>query len=80
MTFRGRVKNGVVVLDPPASLPEGSLVEVSAVPEGPGDVPSPRQTLAERYADVIGIVEGLPADLSVEHDHYIHGSARRDEQ
>ena len=28
MTYRGRVKNGAVVLDPPADLPEGAAVEM----------------------------------------------------
>jgi hypothetical protein len=31
MTYRGHVKNGAVVLDPPAALPEGAAVEVSVV-------------------------------------------------
>ncbi|MGB7159200.1 MAG: hypothetical protein WBD40_14120 [Tepidisphaeraceae bacterium] len=31
MTYRGRVKNGAVVLDPPAELPEGAAVEVNVV-------------------------------------------------
>ena len=32
MTYRGHVKNGTVVLDPPAELPEGAAVEVNVVP------------------------------------------------
>ncbi len=32
MTYRGHVINGAVVLDPPASLPEGAAVEVNVVP------------------------------------------------
>jgi hypothetical protein len=30
MTYRGHVKQGVIVLDPPAQLPEGAEVEVRA--------------------------------------------------
>jgi hypothetical protein len=37
-------------------------------------------TLAERYATIIGTVDGLPADLSEQHDHYIHGALRRGEE
>jgi hypothetical protein len=33
MTVRGRVQNGVVVLPGPASLPEGTLVDVTPVAE-----------------------------------------------
>ena len=28
MTYRGHVKQGVIVLDPPAQLPEGTQVEI----------------------------------------------------
>jgi hypothetical protein len=70
MTYRGRVKNGVIVLEPPAVLPEGALVEVAPVEASR----EPARTLAERYADFIGIVEDLPADFAENHDHYIHGT------
>ncbi len=39
MTYRGQVRNGAVVLDPPAELPEGAAVEVNVVT-------SPRQQRA----------------------------------
>ena len=35
MTYRGRVKNGAVVLDAPAALPEGAAVEVVVVTAPP---------------------------------------------
>ena len=72
MTYRGRVKNGVIVLEQPANLPEGAEVEV--VPAG--DAAS-LPTLAERYKDFIGRIDGLPRDLAENHDHYIHGSRKR---
>jgi hypothetical protein len=31
LTYRGRVMNGAVVLDPPVQLPEGASVEVNVV-------------------------------------------------
>ena len=31
MTYRGRVQNGVIVLAPPASLPEGMEVNIAEV-------------------------------------------------
>jgi hypothetical protein len=72
MSYRERVKNGVVILDPPACLPEGSEVEVVPTPQ---EQPAP--TLAERYKDMIGIAEGLPADSSQNLDHYLYGAAKR---
>jgi hypothetical protein len=72
MTYRGRIKNGVVVLDASASLPEGSEVEVSPLPDekkGP--------TLSERYKNFVGSLDGLPKDMAENHDHYIHGAPKR---
>ena len=77
-TYTGQVQNGVIVLEqgsPP--LPEGSryqLVPIEPVTGEPGS-----KTLAERYAAIIGIAEGVPADLAMEHDHYIHGTPRHGE-
>lgn len=72
MTYRGQVKNGVVVFDLPDALPDGVAVEVAPVVNvelGP--------TWAEVFADVIGKAEGLPADSSQNHDHYLYGTAKK---
>ena len=34
-------------------------------------------TLAERLLKFAGAAEGLPSDMSYNHDHYIHGTPRR---
>jgi len=72
MTYRGRVKNGVVVLDAPISLPEGAEVEVSAR-EPAKETP----TWAEVFKDVIGKAKGMPADSSTNHDHYLYGTPKK---
>ncbi len=72
MTYRGRVQNGVIVLDAADALPEGTEVEVSPV-QDEEEIPS----LYERLKDVIGIAEGLPSDMAENHDHYIHGAPKR---
>jgi len=72
MTYRGHVKNGVVVLDPAVALPEGAEVDVS--PVSPAEaIP----TVAERYKDIIGILDGLPPDASVNHDFYLYGAPKQ---
>jgi hypothetical protein len=71
MTYRGRVKNGVVVLDEPAELPEGTEVRVDPV----ADETIP--TLAEQFQDIIGIASDLPADLALNHDHYLYGAPKK---
>jgi hypothetical protein len=73
-SYLGEVRDGVVVFEGSAPpLPPGTRVRIE--PIGPEERSSP--TPAERYADVIGIIEGLPPDLAANHDHYIHGAPRR---
>lgn len=67
MGFSGRVKGGIVVLDDPIALPEGTRVRVEL---------ESRRTLAERFRDVIGIAADLPEDLAKNHDHYLHGKPK----
>jgi hypothetical protein len=72
MTYRGHVKKGVIVLDPPAQLPEGAEVEVRAT-----ETASSGGTWAEVFHDVIGQAEGLPSDSSVNHDPYLYGASKK---
>jgi hypothetical protein len=76
-TYMGEVRSGVVVFDPGTpALPEGARIRMEVVQKGEN---SQGRTLAERYASIIGIAEGLPTDMAQEHDHYIHGTPRRKE-
>ena len=77
MTHRGHVRNGVVILDAPADLPDGAEVEVRLVDSTPGPAGSEGPTLYEQLRDVAGIAEGLPSDLAENHDHYLHGRPRK---
>ena len=84
MTYRGRMRNGVVVLDQPASVPEGAEVEVRLVAETSGHadgssdegqaVPAWLQ-VARRLSEQMP--DDLPTDLAEQHDHYIHGTPKR---
>ena len=84
MTVRGKVKNGKVLLDKPKAFPDGTEVEVKSVKrkrKTANDLtkkkkPPPR-SLAERYAAFIGKAKGLPADMSVNLDHYLYGLPKR---
>jgi hypothetical protein len=71
MTYRGRVKNGVIVLDPPTQLPEGEEVLVNVVTNG-----TPDRTWGDVFGDVIGSVKDGPADSSDHVDHYLYGSPK----
>ena len=76
MTFRGIVKNGVVVLDGTAELSEGTEVRVEPIARGES-FPSEGPTLVEQFRDVIGTVPDLPFDMAEQHDHYLHGAPKR---
>jgi hypothetical protein len=79
MTLRGTINGGAVVLDQPAPWPEGTRVEVlvKAVEGGGQDQARGKSTLTRRLLKHAGTVPGLPADMAAQHDHYIHGSAKR---
>ena len=64
MTYKAHIKNGVAVLDLDVKLPEGSEVLVQPV-EAPA-------SLADLLSAVAGKGKDLPADGSVQQDHYIH--------
>lgn len=76
-TYTGEYRDGVVVFpDGLPAIPEGSRVEVVHV-EADEAIGAAMRPISERYADIIGIAEGLPEDFASEHDHYIHGTPRR---
>jgi predicted DNA-binding antitoxin AbrB/MazE fold protein len=72
MTYRGHVEKGVIILNPPVQLPEGAEVEVSTTVQA-----STQATWADVLRDVIGQAEGLPADSSLNHDHYLYGAGKK---
>ncbi len=78
MTYRGQVKNGIVVLDDAVTLPEGAVVRVdvidgtareSGIEAGP--------TLLDRLGPVVGKADGLPPDASKNVDHYLYGHSKQ---
>lgn len=72
MTYRGRVKNGVVVLEGEASLPEGSEVEVGLVAPPETMIP-----LGQKLLKYAGKAKGLPPDMAKNHDHYLYGVSKK---
>ncbi len=76
MVHRGYVKGGVVVFEKGAGLPEGTEVHIEPVAT-PDKSPAEGRTLAERFADVVGTVPELPADMAAQQDHYLHGAPKR---
>jgi hypothetical protein len=83
MAYRGHVRNGIVELDEPASLPEGAevSVEMVSVEVGAPDISEAADakgaSLYDRLRHVIGKVDDLPSDFSRNHDHYLYGNPKK---
>ncbi len=79
MVYRGKVKNGVVVLEPPSVLPEGAEVRVEIVAaEGEGPLLDEQgRTLGQKLMKYAGRAVGLPEDAALAHDHYLYGTPKR---
>ncbi|HEX4053742.1 MAG TPA: hypothetical protein VHX86_05720 [Tepidisphaeraceae bacterium] len=71
MTYRGRVKNGLVTLDEPVELPEGVAVKVEVIEDAEG-----QPTIWNKLLELAGNVEGLPPDAARNHDHYLYGTRK----
>lgn len=72
MSFKGTVKNGVVVLPPDAKLPEGAAVEVI-----------PEELQAENDPFPAAVLEATksrphwPKDYARNVDHYLYGVTKQ---
>ncbi len=78
MTYPGHVQNGAVILDAPILLPEGAKVTVALTDEhGPPLDDSSLPSLFDQFQSFIGAADGLPEDLALNHDHYLHGQSKK---
>jgi hypothetical protein len=79
MTYKGMVKNGVVVLEGTRFPPEGSPVSVRVLKAARSSARGRRRapSMYDRYKRFIGKAEGLPDDFSINHDHYLYGVPKR---
>jgi len=74
MQLEGRVEHGQIVLNDGLELPHGTVVRVEIVEPA---CTSPSLSLFERLQPIIGKVQDLPADASLQHDHYLYGTPKR---
>ncbi len=76
MVHRGRVTNGVVVLNAPGTLPEGAEVRVELVREQTSEADQGKRepTLGQKLLRHAGKAVGLPEDAARNHDHYLYGT------
>ena len=66
------------MLDNPTTLPDGVRVEIAVIEEPGGEqVSDSVPSLYDRLKSVVGMAKGLPPDLALNHDHYLHGQPKR---
>ena len=74
MVYRGYVENGMIRLEGPVILPEGTAVRVEIAAGAPrGESEDGGSSLYERLKPVIGAAKDLPEDASVNVDQYLYG-------
>jgi len=71
MKYAGKVKDGVVLLDSPNALQDGTIVTVEPVS------PPARGKLGQKLKRFAGVVQDLPRDIAQNHDHYLHGRPKK---
>jgi len=77
--IRGRVQQGVVLLDDPEALPEGTEVSVRPL-KSKAKEPNAGQakpTVGRALLQLAGKAEDLPPDASRNVDHYLYGHRKR---
>ena len=72
MSVTGKVKNGVIVLPPGTTLPEGAEVRVVTIKPTIAD--DPLAAAVERLAKPR---PHLPEDYALNHGHYIRGEPKK---
>ena len=77
--IRGRVQRGIVLLDDPDALPEGTEVTVRPLGRKASQAdPEPRiSTVGRGLLKLAGKAQGLPPDASRNVDHYLYGHSKR---
>jgi len=70
MTYKGVVKDGMVVLEDGTGLSDGTVVRV--VPLAAADA-GERPSVYERFEALAGRARDLPDDPARRHDHYLQG-------
>ena len=76
--IRGRVHNGVVVLEAQGALREGTEVAVEPLPPtAKKRKDAKRPTVKSALARLAGKAKNLPPDAARNLDHYLYGHAKR---
>jgi len=78
MTLQGTIRGGMVVLDPPVAVPEGTKVSVFVPPNAERDARSVEEKVARSkaaLAELLAMPNENPGDTfrAVDHDRILYG-------
>jgi predicted DNA-binding antitoxin AbrB/MazE fold protein len=71
MIYKGHVENGVIVLDEPVTLGEGTQVAIEVTGTIAEEAPWSPQSRYAIYRPLIGRLKDIPEDWSENHDRYL---------
>ena len=74
----GKVVNGIVELDQPGQLADGTVVRVRPVIKI-SKAEEVDASLSKMLLSFAGTIEGLPEDMALNHDHYLYGVPKKTE-
>jgi hypothetical protein len=60
----------------PCHFPEGAKVQIEIL-DGVNQNETSGQTLGEKLLNYAGRITDAPSDLAEQHDHYLHGTAKK---
>jgi hypothetical protein len=75
MTYRGKVKDGAIVLEEGVELPEGTLVRIELVPGREADAGRTVDPLLQMTS--LAVETGI-SDLATNVDYYLYGHPKAD--
>ncbi len=77
MVYRGHVENGVIVLEVPGALVDGTEVTVEPLAARKKGNRTKPPTASRALKRLAGKAKGLPSDAARNIDHYLYGHAKR---
>jgi hypothetical protein len=77
MTYKGHVAGGVIVLDEPVSLKDGTLVTIEVAARIDSEVGGTAVSNYDEFRHLIGALNDMPEDWSENHDKYLRDDHNR---
>jgi hypothetical protein len=78
MSITAIVEKDTIELPPGVHLPDGTTVRIETEQAAPSPATGKGENGLAWMEEFVGCIDTLPEDFAAEHDHYIHGTPKRD--